>query len=55
MNKTLMSSWDKDHQVFVDLIKKRDVEKALREIRAHVERGLSRVSKHFVGDQNKAI
>jgi hypothetical protein len=50
-----MNSWDKDHQIFVDIIKKRDVERGLKEIKAHVERGLSRVSKHFVGDENKAI
>jgi DNA-binding GntR family transcriptional regulator len=54
-NKSLMNSWDKDHQIFVDIIKKRDVERGLKEIKAHVEGGLSRVSKHFVGDENKAI
>jgi DNA-binding GntR family transcriptional regulator len=55
INNSLMNSWDKDHQIFVDIIKKRDVERGLKEIKAHVERGLSRVSKHFVGDETKAI
>lgn len=50
INKTLMDSWDKDHHVFVEIIKKRDIEKGLKEIKAHVERGLTRVSKHFVND-----
>jgi DNA-binding GntR family transcriptional regulator len=50
INKTLMDSWDKDHHVFVEIIKKRDIEKGLQEIKAHVERGLTRVSKHFVND-----
>jgi len=49
-NKSLMNSWDKDHQIFVDIIKKRDIEKGLKEIKAHVERGLTRVSKHFVNE-----
>jgi len=44
-----MSSWDGDHQIFVDIIKKRDVEMGLKEIKAHVERGFTRVSKHFIG------
>jgi len=48
INKSLMNSWDKDHIIFVDIIKKRDIEKGLKEIKAHVERGLARVSKHFV-------
>jgi len=50
INKTLMDSWDKDHHVFVEIIKKRDIERGLKEIKAHVERGLTRVSKHFVND-----
>jgi len=50
INRTLMDSWDKDHHVFVEIIKKRDIEKGLKEIKAHVERGLTRVSKHFVND-----
>ena len=50
-NKTWMTSWDKDHQIFVDIIKKRDVESGLKEIKAHMERGYSRVSKHFVGEE----
>ena len=50
INKTIMDSWDKDHHVFVEIIKKRDIEKGLKEIKAHVERGLTRVSKHFVND-----
>jgi len=50
INRTLMDSWDKDHHVFVEIIKKRDIEKGLKEITAHVERGLTRVSKHFVND-----
>jgi DNA-binding GntR family transcriptional regulator len=50
INKTLMDSWDKDHHVFVEIIKKRDIEKGLKEIKAHVERGLTRVSKHFVNE-----
>jgi DNA-binding GntR family transcriptional regulator len=50
INKTLMDSWDKDHHVFVEIIKKRDIKKGLQEIKAHVERGLTRVSKHFVND-----
>lgn len=49
-NMSLMTSWDKDHQIFVDLIKKRDIEKGMKEIKAHVERGLARVSKHFVNE-----
>jgi DNA-binding GntR family transcriptional regulator len=49
-NMSLMNSWDKDHQIFVDLIKKRDIEKGMKEIKAHVERGLARVSKHFVNE-----
>jgi DNA-binding GntR family transcriptional regulator len=49
INKSLMSSWDRDHQIFVDIIKKRDVEMGLKEIKAHVERGFTRVSKHFIG------
>ena len=51
INKTWMTSWDKDHQIFVDIIKKRDVESGLKEIKAHMERGYSRVSKHFVGEE----
>ena len=50
INKTLMDSWDKDHHVFVEIIKKRDIERGLKEIKAYVERGLTRVSKHFVND-----
>ncbi|MBM3722251.1 MAG: GntR family transcriptional regulator [Actinobacteria bacterium] len=49
-NKSLMNTWDRDHQVFAHIIKKRDVEKGLKEINAHVERGLARVSKHFVNE-----
>ena len=55
INKSLMNSWDKDHQIFVDIIKKRDVEKGLKEIKSHVERGLARVSKHFVGEAAKTL
>lgn len=51
-NKTWMTSWDKDHQIFVEIIKKRDIEKGIKEIKAHVDRGLSRVSKHFVGEES---
>lgn len=50
-NKTWMTSWDKDHQIFVDIIKKRDVASGLKEIKAHMERGYNRVSKHFVGEE----
>jgi DNA-binding GntR family transcriptional regulator len=50
INKTLMSSWDVDHKKFVDIIRKRDVKGGKAEIKAHVERGLSRVAKHFAGD-----
>lgn len=49
INKSLMNSWDKDHQIFVDIVKKRDIDRGKREIKFHVERGLMRVSKHFVG------
>ena len=49
----MMTSWEGDHQIFLDLIMERDVEKALKEIKAHVERGLTRVSKYFVGDESK--
>ncbi len=52
LNKTMMTSWEGDHQIFLDLIMERDVEKALKEIKAHVERGLTRVSKYFVGDES---
>ena len=30
LNKTMMTSWEGDHQIFLDLIMERDVEKALR-------------------------
>jgi DNA-binding GntR family transcriptional regulator len=50
INKTLMNSWDKDHRVFIEVIKERDLERGLKEIKAHVERGFTRVSRHFVND-----
>jgi DNA-binding GntR family transcriptional regulator len=50
VNKNLMMTWDRDHQIFVDILRKRDIEKGMKEIKAHVERGLARVSKHFVNE-----
>lgn len=55
VNKTYMNTWEKDHQVFVEIIKKRDVEKGLNEMRIHMERGLARVSRHFVGDSSTEL
>lgn len=55
VNLTYMNSWDKDHQVFVDIVKSRDIEKGHREMKVHMERGLARVSKHFVGDDSNSL
>jgi len=48
INKVFLPKWGPDHQIFVEVIKKKQVERAKGVVLEHVERGLARVSTHFV-------
>jgi DNA-binding GntR family transcriptional regulator len=48
INKVFLPKWGPDHQIFVEVIKKNQVERAKGVVLEHVERGLARVLTHFV-------
>ena len=48
INKTILPKWGPDHQIFVEVIKKKQIDRAKEVVLEHVERGLARVSTHFV-------
>lgn len=48
INKTFLPKWGPDHQIFVEVIKKKQIDRAKEVVLEHVEQGLARVSTHFV-------
>lgn len=58
LNKTFLPHWGPDHKEIIEVIRTRQTKKAKTLIHAHIERGFTRVSFHFVetpvkGKKNK--
>ena len=48
INKVFLPKWGPDHQIFVEVIREKQIDRAKGVVLDHVEAGLARVSKHFV-------
>lgn len=48
VNKIFLPKWGPDHEVYIEVLRKKQIAKAKEIVHSHVERGLARVSVHFI-------